>query len=151
MINIRKNLFETNSSSVHALVIPKDQKIYIPTTVILRYGDYGWEFDTYYDTIDYIYTACKDRGDKEVEKLINYLKHKGVEEIIVSEQDNDSWGIDHSYEVPLDDLFNNENLLDRFLFGADSYVQTGNDNSDECDELDELEKDSSLDVLYKYN
>lgn len=149
MLNIRKNIFETNSSSVHALVIPKDQTLYIPHTVTLHYGEYGWENDTYGDTIDYIYTACVDFGSDEVEKLINYLKRKGVEEITISGGQDVNFGIDHSNEIPLDELFNNESLLDRFLFGTESYVQTGNDNDDECP--NESEYDDSVDVLMKYN
>ena len=38
MITVRNGLFETNSSSVHVLVIPKDNKITIPNAVRLRNG-----------------------------------------------------------------------------------------------------------------
>ena len=135
MITVRNGLFETNSSSVHVLVIPKDNKITIPNAVCLRNGEYGWENDREYNTLDYFYQACVDAGELEVRKLLNYLKYKGVEEIYCREIDNDDWKnddgyIDHSGCIPLDEFFSNESLLDRFLFGSDSFVETGNDNSD---------------------
>ena len=51
MLQIRNSLFETNSSSVHALIIPKDNPVYIPKSVRLYGGEYGWEIDEYYDTL----------------------------------------------------------------------------------------------------
>ena len=146
MVSIRLGLFETNSSSVHVLVIPKDTKLTIPKKVYLTGGDYGWENNKAYDTLNYFFQACLDRGKEEVNKFIDYLKRKGVEEIEggilryvedAEEYPYSGWKneynvwvdgyIDHSDAIPLDDLFANENLLDRFLFG-DSFVQTGNDN-----------------------
>lgn len=148
MIEIRFSCFETNSSSVHVLVIPKDTKLYIPDHVHLHTGEYGWENDQEYDTLDYMYTACKERGQEEVDKFLNYLKSKGVEEIDC--HDSDWYYVDHGNELPLDDLFANENLLDRFLFGEDSYVQTGNDNSDECPDEDNYDKEI-YDIIVKSN
>lgn len=152
MISIRTSIFETNSSSVHALVIPKDTKITIPNRVSLYYGEYGWEQSVETDTLDYIYTACVDRGQEEVDKLISYLKRKGVEEInILSSNDNGNYGIDHGYDVPLAELFANENLLDRFLFGYNSYVQTGNDNDGGDYMEDGYYNEEEYDVLWKEN
>ena len=42
MISIRQGLFETNSSSVHALVIPKDAAVHFPSKVVLSGGEYRW-------------------------------------------------------------------------------------------------------------
>ena len=149
MIEIRNGFFETNSSSVHALIIPKDTRISIPKSVNLRFDDYGWEHEQEYDTLSYLYTACVNRGQKEVDKLMAYLKRKGVEDITTS-KGTDCWGIDHSGEVPLEELFSNENLLDRFCFGLDSYVQLGNDFEEEEVNEDNYDPDK-YDVLMKYN
>ena len=73
MIQIRKGCFETNSSSVHALVIPDDQTISIPTKVTLYSGEYGWENEEYGDTLNYFYQACVDQGRAEVDRFFNYL------------------------------------------------------------------------------
>ena len=146
MINIRRNLFETNSSSVHSLVIPKNQDIKIPRKRSLFYRDYGWEAGGTYDTLSYIYTACKDRGDEYVERFIEYLTDKGIE--VTEYHSSNMFGIDHSDEVPLDDLFNNTELFDRLLFGVKSFIQTGNDNTDECPDPNNY---FDCDVLMKYN
>lgn len=146
MIEIRSSIFETNSSSVHVLVIPKDTSISIPHKVFLRGGEYGWSFGTEYDTLNYFYQARVDHGREELEKFFEYLKSKGVEEIHAPEINwiKTDWGgqeyeyaensdgcIDHYEGIPLDELFANENLLDRFLFGG-SFVETGNDNVEGC-------------------
>lgn len=155
MLTIRSGFFETNSSSVHVLVIPKDTKISIPNEVYLHRGEYGWENDIVYDTLDYFYQACVDAGKEELTKLFSYLLSKGVEEIHCTELDDpdadsyDGW-IDHREQIPLDDLFANESLLDRFLFGTDSFVKTGNDNGSNCP--DENDYDPSVyDTIEKGN
>ena len=156
MYQIRQSIFETNSSSVHVLVIPKDTKIDIPHSVYLFEGEYGLQADKEYDTLSYFYTACVERGREEVEKFFNYLKRKGVEEISSRElrwkkdsyegeeyeyADGFNGYIDHGGELPLDELFANENLLDRFLFGTDSFVETGSDNGDYCPDVDNYDHD----------
>ena len=158
MINIRYSIYETNSSSVHALVIPKDTKIYIPKTVNLYGGDYGWREEIESDTLNYFYQACLDQGKEEVEKFFAYLRRKGVEEINAKGMLWDEEGrdiandgyVDHAYEIPLDELFKNEQLLDRFLFGSDSYVHTGNDNSD-MEWAEEIDEGETNDVIWKWN
>lgn len=163
MLEIRNSVFETNSSSVHVLVIPKDTTISVPKKVFLRGGEYGWEFDTEYSTINYMYQVCVDAGREELEKFFAYLKRKGVEEIHAPELQwvksewrgqeyeyakNNNGYVDHGNQIPLDDMFANENLLDRFLFSSDSFVETGNDNEDGCpdeynydqDKFDTIEK-----------
>jgi len=163
MIQIRKGCFETNSSSVHALVIPDDQTISIPTKVTLYGGEYGWENEEYGDTLNYFYQACVDQGREEVNRFFNYLKSKGVEEIHAPElhwtkskyydgeyaENNDGW-VDHSGEIPFDELFANEHLLDSFLFGSGAYVRTGNDNSD-LDWTEELNNQDGITIIWKYN
>ena len=128
MIQVRFGLFETNSSSVHLLVIPKSSTVHIPDHVYLRGGEYGWEVDEYYDTIDYFYQACKDSGSEELKKFFSYLDRKGItyEE---SKDPRDDGYVDHENEIPFEELFGDESLLDRFLF-SDAFVVTGNDNSE---------------------
>lgn len=156
MISIRNYLFETNSSSVHALVIPKDAAVHFPSRVVLSGGEYGWEEDTEYDTLNYIYQACVDRGQDELQKLYAYLKRHNIE-FTENYSTRFPYGyIDHDNEVPLDELFKNESMLDRFLFSDNSCVVTGNDNVD-FDEysvearVEENYPEDKYDILYKYN
>ena len=140
MIQIRTSSFETNSSSVHILVIPKDTTIHVPKTILLDEVEYGWNNAIESDTINYLYGVCVERGPKEVQLFIDYLKRKGVEDIICKELQWEK-GFDRELHaknwtgsvsdynlLPLEDLFANENLLDRFLFSEDSFVEMGNDN-----------------------
>ena len=69
MLNIRKGLFETNSSNVYVLVIPKDQAIHILKSVRLSFNDYGWSDGIEYDTLNYLYQACVDKVNRN---LINF-------------------------------------------------------------------------------
>ncbi len=154
MISIRQNFFETNSSSVHVLVIPKETCLIVPNKVYLTGGDYGWEQNKDFNTIQYFYQACVDRGPEMVKLFIDYLKRKGVEEVNCREINEDSifcsGYIDHSYNIPLNDLFNNESLLDRFLFSENSFVETGNDNDKYCPDADRYDSDI-YDTIEKYN
>lgn len=161
MLNIRYGLFETNSSSVHVLVIPKDQAVRIPKSVHLAGDEYGWAEGIEYDTLNYFYQACVDSGKSELNKFFAYLKNKGIEEIHAPELEwetgrygtyatNNPGYIDHVEGLPLDYLFSNESLLDRFLFGEDSFVETGNDNSYNTPDEDKYDHDK-YDVLEKGN
>lgn len=59
---IRKGMFETNSSSVHALIIPKrmyEESMTIPTELYVSHGEYGWEFRRYYDANERLSYLCQ--------------------------------------------------------------------------------------------
>lgn len=147
MIQIRTEIFETNSSSVHLLVIPRDGEVHIPKHVHLRGDDYGWERGEYCDTLSYFYQACKDRGERELKKLFNYLDRKGITYDESTERMDDGY-VDHAEEIPFEELFGNESLLDRFLF-SNAFVVTGNDNyTDECPDSSEYDSDKYI-VLTK--
>ncbi len=168
MIQIRNGSFETNSSSVHVLVIPKENPIDIPNEVILTGGEWGWSPGIEQDTINYFYQACLDRGPKYVTRFIKFLKKNGVNNIAVDPiswhttdykgnplDEDEYWpdcegSIDHSGCVPIDELFADEEMLIKFLFGTRSFIETGNDNSDNCPEEEGYDK-NKFDVFEKGN
>ena len=47
MKTIRKGIFETNSSSTHALVISNNDVMNIESPLVFRFGEFGWEFEEY--------------------------------------------------------------------------------------------------------
>lgn len=153
MIEIRQGIFETNSSSIHCLVIPKDCELVIPKKVYLEGGEYGWEFRVEDDTINYMYQACLDAGEEEVSRFILYLMDKGIEVNYHGYDQkkfiNDGY-IDHGYEIPLEHLFKSKRLLDRFLFGQGSFVQLGNDNSENPPDPSDFDP-KKYDVIEKGN
>lgn len=154
IIKIRKGLFETNSSSIHALNVFKTTNYKIPEVIHIVSGQFGWEYEKYFDVADklsYIYTWFINNSVKfnhrvnrntldynllhEYQKqLRNALYALGVKEVTFEEydDDNDYCYIDHVDEISAEDI--NDLLmyhLADFLFNPRSYIQTGNDNSEE--------------------
>ena len=58
---IRRSVFETNSSSTHSISIVREPtNIHFPTTLEFNVGEFGWEWKTYSDYLSkasYLYTA----------------------------------------------------------------------------------------------
>lgn len=134
MIQIRKGVFETNSSSTHSICISKAPAEW-PKKIKFTLGEYGWGVECVYDTASYLYTGICDLyedGGKYLTCLKGILEKNGVEYEFENPEDRGWWYLDHSCElVPLiEDLLGNEDLLCRFLCGS-SMVYTGNDNSND--------------------
>lgn len=147
MIQIRNNVFETNSSSTHSIAIPRscDNITYISFHI----GEYGWGLSEA-EPADYFYTAIycisdnQTEVDEKLEKLKNILDAHNIEyyfdpvetHIYYSDYDNkdhlslDYGYIDHVYELQdfVDEMLNDGDKLVRFL--SDGLVFTGNDNCD---------------------
>lgn len=171
MKHIRSSVFETNSSSVHAICIPKNDNVYVPKEVYFGHGEFGWSerlLSTLLDKAAYLNEAINsleyDESEKFREKLCYILKrHKidvtfenNVYEIYSSGHSYYHSGyIDHSvclYDWIVD-LLNDEDKLMRYLFSNDSVVITGNDNSDNelMGEVLKDKPDSKYDIYYKGN
>lgn len=142
MKQIRKGVFETNSSSTHSICISKAPVT--PGKFIHFYiGEYGWEVDER-DAKDYLYTAILERGDWKdtLQKLKDILDKYQIEYKFEEPEWNkngtylENGYIDHSYEAQefVDTVLADEDLLMRCLFG-DSTVYTGNDNDCEQDNM----------------
>jgi hypothetical protein len=166
MKNKRNNLFETNSSSVHAIVIDKHSYTGdLPDLgVSLRGYDcqYGWESDTYYDTsskLQYLISCLNDvywgEGAEEKRTKLKKKFEGLMSELGVESVEYGTGGVDHGYdaidfvEFVLQDL----DTLKRYLFSSKSYVVTGNDN-DECpvfDVINQEENNPDVDIFEKGN
>lgn len=154
---IRKNTFETNSSSTHAICIATDSPLSFPDFVEFEIGEFGWECKTYYLFINkasYLYTAilcCIEDKEKsyvpveewdEIKWIRDVLASHGIasefEEPEYSRSEDNGWFylnsgyIDHDYELKdwLKDILSDEDRLLNYLFTEDSYVETGNDNDE---------------------
>lgn len=171
MIQIRSNVFETNSSSTHSIAISRKPAA-IGKSIYFRIGEFGWENDCV-NTADYLYTAILEQNNSN--ELLNRLKEildkysieynfEGPKYQISSDGKYEwlTYGyIDHGYELSefLHTVLSNEDLLMRYLFG-DSMVYTGNDNQDDrpsgCNIADEYiwEEDENgeyVEVLNPYH
>ena len=153
---VRKNTFETNSSSTHAICIATESKVIYPSSLHFELDEFGWEWDTLASPerkASYLFTAIVYTNEDESRKKLpidewyeihwikDVLAYHGVEATFQDppwEKSNYSDGyflgygyIDHGWELKdfLNDVLCDQELLVRFLFSYDSYILTGNDNS----------------------
>lgn len=152
MKQIRRNVFETNSSSTHSICISK-KPVVIGKHIHFGIGEFGWKNDCV-DTVNYLYTAILEQDDKDelLERLKNILDNYSIEyefeePIYITSRDGtcqwlDYGYVDHAHEARdfINAVLSDDDLLMRCLFG-DSCVYTGNDNQDPdpsgCDIADE--------------
>lgn len=180
MIKIRRGMFETNSSSVHAIVIVKHKQelnsyyydeycdykdkdySYRGKSLVIKPGYFGWgnkRLVTPEDKASYLMTTAilLGRFEEFKEKFSTWFKEKNIKfsfkdtpEELKREQLNDlcfenNIYIDHFNEDYANaDLLNyvleSSNNLVSYLFDRNSYVWTGNDNSEDVPNVDLIDK-----------
>lgn len=151
---IRRNVFETNSSSTHSICIVKEDILDSKQNHIdFRTDEYGWEHDTLHSTFEkasYLYTGILYNGQLELIDGIKAILDKNNITYTFENPDHDSGYIDHGGELRefLAEYCLDENKLMRFLFSSKSFIITGNDNSD-CDV--DINVDYNHDEYYKGN
>lgn len=144
---IRRSVFETNSSSTHSICIAKTDDFKRNNHVDFTLGEFGWEIETYSNAdmkAAYLYTAIKHLGRLErfaqfdfVGKIKKILDKNNITYTFAEKCDNElhDWGyIDHVDELFdfVKDICSDEGKLLSYLFNPLSFVKTGNDNC-ECD------------------
>lgn len=91
MKQVRSNVFETNSSSVHAISIdksglePSQLKITDDGIIYVRYGTFGKDYDVFdsqYDKLSYLISLCYFLGTGFGDDIYDYYEFKCVEEAI---------------------------------------------------------------------
>lgn len=173
---IRRGAFETNSSSTHAINIYKKGGRYeIPESIVIRPGEFGWECETYNypeDKLSYLYTwileKCNTFEQNEITgnwethcdykllkdyqyRLKSKLEALGVKEVIFEKCGgwHENGYIDHSSSLYTDDLETIlESYFEDFVFNSASYIETGNDNSEDSYVNEDIHADFSI---YKGN
>jgi len=154
---IRKQVFETNSSSSHSLTLDQGSVVAMPFTkdqlregsVTISLDDYGWEWHRYYSAqnkLSYLLTQILRPDHYEIPQgepvdvtrdvceryedaamLCEVVKEYTGCELLF--QPGSRGSIDHDSEGNGLELFRNKETLRQFLFSEKSYIQTGNDNS----------------------
>ena len=152
MITVRQGVFETNSSSTHAIIIAREGTKPMDD-VCFSIGEYGWELETYYgpdSKASYFYTlACECLQRDVADDITQLLAPYGIEcrfvkkPVFVSYSDGsgqylDNGYVDHCAEGLdlVEDCLKDASLLIDLIFNNESYIETGNDNDDEpvgCD------------------
>lgn len=168
-LSIRRNVFETNSSSVHAIAISNEIPSDLPSFIYFGRGEYGWEWERYdydEDKANYLYECLIDlyydwanQDDVELSEVCDQIKRDLASYGIgckFEEFDRDTlfvgW-VDHGSENRelVEYLLSDPDNLIRYLFNNDSYILTGNDNTDCEDDYYELPKDYNGIQFMKYN
>lgn len=142
---IRKSVFETNSSSTHSIAISK-KPVTIGKSIHFGIGEFGWENDCV-DTADYLYTAILEQDDRDdlLDRLKEMLDNHSIEYKfeepkywIADDGDKylDEGYVDHAGGTRefIDAVLSDDDMLMRCLFG-DSCVYTGNDNGSDSDNM----------------
>jgi len=140
---IRNNVFETNSSSVHTITISNTSPQGIDNYIFFDRGQYGWEWE--------IYNSCQDKANYLYECMIdlfyhnNSLKEKcnrireelalynvGCDFVEVNGDNIFDGYVDHGGQNKelVNYLLDNPDKLIDYLFNDTSYIATGNDNVD---------------------
>lgn len=139
---IRHGVFETNSSSTHAICISKKpvDTNHIPEHITFTHGEFGWENDEHHDSCtkaSYLYEAiCGCFNDEKQDKLDKIEEMLG-EYNIKCDFEPDKYAeysdgyIDHCYDTIdfVNAVLEDSDKLISYLFG-DSFIVTGNDNGD---------------------
>ena len=162
-VQIRRSVFETNSSSVHTITMSKDCNSYkknpIPEKLVFHTSCYGWEvekYDTPNERASYLYTALVNISNETLEddkRVITDILAKHGCEAVFEEVPQNSWSdcyIDHGNELDefIGVVMSGEDALMEYLFG-DSCVYTYNDNMGYYDMRYSKEIDNLSDNYYK--
>lgn len=166
MRQCRRGCFETNSSSTHAICIPKNGKTIENSHIDFRLHKYGWE-QRIVSPENYLYTAicvCFDDADERADILDRLRNALEAHNITYTSEDpyytSFEWGnstywactngsVDHPEDLHewIYELIEDENKLLRFL--STGYVITGNDNAED-ERLKNIDKEN-FDVYWKNN
>ena len=142
MITIRRSVFETNSSSMHTLVIAGtdhlDDKLFIDQDGVCKifFGEFGWGPDVYYDAASkasYCLTAASANNNVEQLDMLQLVikQQTGATEVVFEDMSGcNEWGyVDHQSSDAANDAFENEETLKAFIFNKDSKLVIDNDNN----------------------
>lgn len=147
---IRRNVFETNSSSTHSICVTKNNILNDKLDSIeFTIGEFGWECEEYstpYMKAQYLYTGIlSNNRDDLIGNIKLILDKNNIEyEFETPRYCNytsgrkclDSGYIDHSNELSeFLEICKDENKLMRYLFSTESFIITGNDNDEEDVEI----------------
>ena len=170
MKQIRRSVFETNSSSTHSICIVTDrnEELHYPTFLHFRCQDFGWEFALLSDCEEkaaYLYASIisvyqRDDVERTKGRIMDMLAEEGIgcefDTVDYRNYGDGFWGVnasvDHGGELLsfVKKTVGNKGRLLRYLFSPKSFVLTGNDNDDTYDET-KINVDYKHEEYYKGN
>ena len=140
MRKIRNDIFETNSSSTHVIVVKSRTRDKRPIKVNPAwYGEFGWEWDKWYsieDKLAYMVRClvCYDYDENTLEERINPIQERlhnlGIDFETPTYEEYKNGYVDHEdwYQEEIKNIYDDDEELLDFLLGEYSYIEGGNDN-----------------------
>lgn len=138
---IRKSVFETNSSSTHAICITKKKDNYkIPKHIDFEFGEFGWEHDEYNDPetkLSYLVTMIGESHNcYSIEEIYETNDFKKINDVVSArcecdgiEIKNVDGYIDHQSIDTIDNLMKEYNCtIEEFIFDKGITLVIDNDN-----------------------
>lgn len=138
---IRKSVFETNSSSTHAICITKKKDNYkIPKHIDFEFGEFGWEHDEYSDPetkLSYLVTMIGESHNcYSIEEIYETNDFKKINDVVSAicecdgiEIKNVDGYIDHQSIDTIDNLMKEYNCtIEAFIFDKGITLVIDNDN-----------------------
>ncbi len=139
----RRSVFETNSSSTHSICVTKSNRLdkEVPH-VIFKFGEFGWAYDKLTTTAEkasYLYTGIMSRNKPYLLDSIKQILDRHYVTYEFEKSYSTQHGpypytghIDHAHELTdfLVNVCSDDSKLLRFLFSSESFIITGNDNTD---------------------
>lgn len=147
-IQIRQNVFETNSSSTHCISVVCEGADTVGTDISyleFELGEFGWEWEKYntiHSKASYLWTAIVHSPERnyeiDAERIRRWLEEEGIE--VSFDYTKCTWNdkyfegyVDHTEDLPpfIEYVLESKEHLISFLFDSNSCICTGNDNDDE--------------------
>lgn len=139
---IREKLPETNSSSSHSVVISTKKDYTVDETLKLNSNgdleipsrDFGWEWEKYNDCmtkLQYVLGILSNsRNNKKLKILFDIVKEMTGANSVMYDSKNPI-EIDHNSSDIFSEIIESKESIKSFIFSKNSWLFTGNDNSDE--------------------
>lgn len=148
MIQIRRGIFETNSSSTHAICIAKKGDLSIPSDLYFEADWYGRKpeppFLDVHMRASYLWTCLTDGitdpKDKKMTFCKNYIFDTLAKHGCIASFDESMRGGVDDYDVAeklIAYVLRSEKNLLNYLFNPLSFVLVGGDEYEECDDYPE--------------
>ena len=161
-IQRRNSVFETNSSSTHALCIPKsDEKLQLPRTQVFHFrgNDYDLlegEIPTQQDRADFFYTilTLMPLSYFRVSYFKNFMYAHDILPIFEEPKiiPENLYDYDSDFDDLINDLLEDHHKLFRFLFSNDVVsIYTDRDYEPEMDRIHALERSGKYDMFMRYD
>ncbi len=160
-LQIRRSVFETNSSSTHSICVTKNNVLdQLQDKIVFTIGGFGWEWEIYYtptEKASYLYTAILvEESNDLIDKIKSILDANNIKyEFETPKYSTGEYKylekgyVDHSNELgDFLTICDDEDKLMRYLFSSESFILTGNDNDD--GDVD-INVDYDHDEFYKGN